>query len=493
MKFGLTLVLFSLTSPAWGRERKLNSLPVPAALSAGAEYACAIDEQGVKCWGKLGMWVPANLKNPRVVTVGNHHGCALDDEGVKCWSRFMSGGADVPPLKNPKAVSAGGNRTCAVDDEGAKCWEYDYSGHYDKIKIPPFIKPESLSVGAGHVCAVDEGQVKCWQYSLEQTAQVPSLNNPISVSAGGNGICALHRAGITCWGYDSVGHLYGEQLYSSKNPRSLSVGFSHFCAVGDEGLKCWNTFSDLAPYLRKPKLVSAGSDYTCVLDEQGIKCWGTGWSEHDPYEYHPVSGPVPGLAFPFATFPDPRFDLDQISTFLGIAQDVSTPSRSRIFLELKKFSDESLPTSNESNEVSVARYLLLALLSPAVFSGDTQYTKNTLVPAFSASMKDFEGALGYKGTQTISHSRLNNIVALQVTRAALTAVDDFLTQDDRAQLQSAHVIVDQALADPNEENILKVVVSLRDGSSIFRKLGKDSKSIFFRETFDLVLDWLGRS
>ena len=39
--------------------------------------------------------VPA-LKNPKMVSAGGVHTCALDDEGVKCWGGNENGQTDVP-------------------------------------------------------------------------------------------------------------------------------------------------------------------------------------------------------------------------------------------------------------------------------------------------------------------------------------------------------------------------------------------------------------
>ncbi|MDO9181919.1 MAG: RCC1 domain-containing protein, partial [Bacteriovorax sp.] len=82
-----------------------------------------------KCWGyKANEYVPANLRNPKMISAGSDHTCAIDDEGVKCWGANYYGQTDVPAnLKNPRMISAGSDHTCAIDDEGLKCWGEKHS------------------------------------------------------------------------------------------------------------------------------------------------------------------------------------------------------------------------------------------------------------------------------------------------------------------------------------------------------------------------------
>ena len=47
------------------------------------------------------------------VSAGYHHTCALDENGVTCWGDNTFGTTDVPSLSNPVAISAGGNHNCA--------------------------------------------------------------------------------------------------------------------------------------------------------------------------------------------------------------------------------------------------------------------------------------------------------------------------------------------------------------------------------------------
>src|SRR5262249_35444886 len=59
---------------------------VRAALALG-NHTCLLHVGEVSCWGRgtEGQTTVPALRNPTQVTVGDLHTCALDDDGVKCW------------------------------------------------------------------------------------------------------------------------------------------------------------------------------------------------------------------------------------------------------------------------------------------------------------------------------------------------------------------------------------------------------------------------
>ena len=67
------------------------------------------------------------------VSAGEQHTCALDDNGVTCWGYNGMGQTDVPALSNPTQVSLGGSHTCALDDNGVTCWG---SNNYGQTDVP---------------------------------------------------------------------------------------------------------------------------------------------------------------------------------------------------------------------------------------------------------------------------------------------------------------------------------------------------------------------
>ncbi len=306
-------------------------------ISAGSNYACAIDSEGsIYCWGgNYDSFVPVSidkrgiLKDKEIISVssGNTAACVLDTEGaVYCWGRNGSGelgdgkisDSSVPVevdrsgvLKNKKIVfiSAGGgyfdadsgeiSHTCAIDIEGtAYCWGGNGIGQLgndtqsdssvpvkvDKTGVLSGRKLNSISAGAFHTCAIDtEGKAYCWgwngygQLGVETETETDFSSVPVSV--------------------DTAGIMNGRKLVF------ISAGTFHTCAIDIEGVVyCWGYYiylgnGDLTPadiddvllpvkvdisgVLKDKKLVAVDTDdsHTCAIDNEGkAYCWGDGRS-----------------------------------------------------------------------------------------------------------------------------------------------------------------------------------------------------------------------
>lgn len=129
-------------------------------LAVGGSHTCAIDSaQGLLCWGKNEFGestVPKTLKNPRQVSAGFSHTCALDDNGVSCWGRGTEGQTTVPALSHPRYVQAGGYHTCALDDTGVVCWGDNSFGQSTVPKKQLNGRIASLATGLFHTCVVTQ-------------------------------------------------------------------------------------------------------------------------------------------------------------------------------------------------------------------------------------------------------------------------------------------------------------------------------------------------
>jgi hypothetical protein len=147
--------------------------------------------------------VHAGLVNPIAVAAGDAHTCALDDNGLQCWGRENYGQSTVPAgLADPVAVAAGYYHTCALDDNGLQCWG---DNNYGQSTVPAGLEdPVAVAAGYYHTCAIDDNGVQCWGWNDYGQSTVPAgLVNPVAVAAGRTHTCALDDNGVQCWGYTS--------------------------------------------------------------------------------------------------------------------------------------------------------------------------------------------------------------------------------------------------------------------------------------------------
>ena len=247
-------------------------------VSASTEHVCAIDDNGVACWGGSdpnGETNVPNLSNPSQVSAGRYNSCALDDNGVTCWGQDLGANQSViavPNLSNPKNVSLGDQFACSLDNSGVICWGYDGSG---QISVPNLSNPTQVDSGKWHACAVDDTGVVCWGHDADGKISPPNLSNPTQVSAGSWHSCAIDDTGVVCWGWNENGQ---GNVPSLSNPTQVSAGKYQTCAIDDSGVKCWgyNGSGEIdVPLLSNPIKVSASEDYTCALDDNGVACWGS--------------------------------------------------------------------------------------------------------------------------------------------------------------------------------------------------------------------------
>lgn len=246
---------------------------------SSAYHTCALDGDGVVCWGGKNydgeLDVP-QLRNPTMVAVGKDKTCAIDDSGLKCWGSNESGQNNVPELKNPTSVVIGAYVTCASHDLGVRCWgksKFNDSLPEGTINIK---NAKSVSIGQFIGCLIDTSVVKCWG-EPRYLRNMPAFSNPKVVTVGTFHACVLDDSGVKCWGNNDKNQLNVPFL---KNPKSISANNSVTCATEDSGIKCWGDDSDdiilNAPKLNKPTFVTVGSSVACALsDESGVICWGS--------------------------------------------------------------------------------------------------------------------------------------------------------------------------------------------------------------------------
>lgn len=203
----------------WGDNSKAQAM-APAGIfseiSAGARHACAVESQGVVCWGDDtaydGTFVgqtQAPDRSLRGIAAGWEHTCGLERDGkVTCWGRGTEGELDAPSGAFAQ-VCSGAYHSCALSNEGTvRCWGSNVEGDvFAGQASPPGGLPllQQISCGAAHTCALSvEGDVRCWG-RLEGTPFGSNNLDPGTqhrrVTSGDQGLCVERSDGPqVCFG-----------------------------------------------------------------------------------------------------------------------------------------------------------------------------------------------------------------------------------------------------------------------------------------------------
>jgi alpha-tubulin suppressor-like RCC1 family protein len=253
---GLFALAFSIVS--WSTDSHA------ALLDVGISHACAVVDQGVRCWGENAQ---GTLGNPKYLMSA----LAIDVLGLEPGTG-----------KGVSAVATGPHATCAVTNGGLICWGDNYAGQLGtggqagNVEVPTLVI--GLEPGAGH--------------------------DVTAVAVGNFHSCAVASGGVLCWGQNDQGQLgdgttasrttakavAGLEPGTGKGVLAIAVGVNHSCAAGIFGVKCWGrnihpTFGPsnqsalplLIPNLLGPiSVMDAADDTTCVVSGGQLQCWGDG-------------------------------------------------------------------------------------------------------------------------------------------------------------------------------------------------------------------------
>jgi len=456
----------------------------------------------LECWQRdggnnWGVEVP-RLQNPSIVTIGGYHACALDDHGVQCWGSNLSGQAEVPSLEHPFFVSASDQDTCAIDASGVHCWGSHYKYPDPDMAVFPKLKhPSFLSMGLQFTCALDDDGVRCWGNNSVGQTNVPALKHPTLVAAGVQHACALDEEGVHCWGDNKFGQTIVPAL---KQPSFLSASGNETCALDGDGVHCWGDgrFGQTnIPALRNPSLVLVGgAGQNCALDEDGVKCWGLGIYSPQQFEagkffMSNTSLMIdPGL-LEKPSSERPQFHLDQLDELNAVLSRVSNPSRALYFSRTGAFIHRELSLRERTYSLSLARYLMVKMLFPAILSNESSYGTQTLIPNVQHSMVKIEEELGVNDISHIPATSLTRKVALEAVRSALSVSSEFMSASDREKVAVCMRAVGQSLADPMDKLLLgSALAAIEVATPILQKLSANPKSAFLSQTLQVATGWL---
>ena len=215
-------------------------------------------------------YVPNDLVNPIDVATGDNHACAITDEGVRCWAigyreRLVT---TELALTSPTEVQALANSTCAIDQDHVSCWGVIYVGQTDALT--GLVNPRGLSFGGSHFCVITDAGLHCWGENDSGEGAVPSgLVAPIAVAAGSSQTCVIDEDTVRCWGANNAPVAI---VYS---PTEIAVNGENFCVVADLAVYCWGTGDSNGPLgvpidLVNPSGITVGNNFACALTDRRL-------------------------------------------------------------------------------------------------------------------------------------------------------------------------------------------------------------------------------
>jgi hypothetical protein len=229
-------------------------------LCAGIDYACALSQGRVYCWGnnsngQLGNGTTTNsstpvqvssLANVESIACGGNHACAITNNlfaTVQCWGyngygqlgNNSTADAHTPALANNLngivQLAASQNGTCALRADGTLfCWGDNGEGAVGIGTFANALVPTKVALsGVQQVAAQfdtfcvrrSDATVWCWgtdQYgdvgdgsgavAITSPVQVMGLPPSASIAAGGANACSVGTdLSLECWGNNSSGQI----------------------------------------------------------------------------------------------------------------------------------------------------------------------------------------------------------------------------------------------------------------------------------------------
>ncbi|MCA2960839.1 MAG: IPT/TIG domain-containing protein, partial [Silvanigrellales bacterium] len=289
-----------------------------ASIAVGGQHVCALDDRGMRCWGRgdkgeIGNSASTSVTTPTDVTYQNTNsrfnnvsgsigfqsvammaigGCGLlTDNTVMCWGyngngalgRGIAGSSylnsqRVTGLSNVKKLVAGQYHFCALLYDGnVKCWGYNNYGQLGdgtatNRNLPTSVVGLSgvsdLVAGQEHTCAIANGIPYCWGrgnnmqlgQNLAATSYIPvagtGIANAVAMAASVNASCAVLATGsVNCWGYGGRGAL-GNNSWTANSGTPVTVIGNSIANIVDIAV-AYETF--------------------CARNAAGsVWCWGTG-------------------------------------------------------------------------------------------------------------------------------------------------------------------------------------------------------------------------
>ena len=180
------------------------SLGGVTSIACGSNFACALHDGDVSCWGTmgsngaLGVAESLDLEGATAVYAGVHHACARVGSEYRCWGENSFNfatypgvdqlfdrrmGSDIvstttpvlaPDFAGAAALEVGSLFTCSVEcggvycqgvSEGAVCGNTPILGMEVPVRVANRVVdgvPSDMHAGLFHACLLRDGVVSCW-------------------------------------------------------------------------------------------------------------------------------------------------------------------------------------------------------------------------------------------------------------------------------------------------------------------------------------------
>lgn len=498
--FYKTIALSILFSSSFAMAKKVTHL------ISEQRYTCVFGEDLERCWGKEWKdsdWeAPLSLGNVSEIASTEYGFCAIVQEQIKCayYRRPLKPKMGVEyeilkGIKRPIKISAHDTDFCAIDDEGVKCW-----GRFGAVKrdvyAPRFKRPSSMLMvsflGSDGKCVIDGTKTRCWGEYFKKYIGGVRLTDVVSIAVDHFKICGLTLEGeIKC--QDNNDYIGADDEVKSpytlrylRGAKKLLKTRYRICVLADLDVQCldrWDHFETVSPVLKNPFLIAGGARQTCVADDEGIECWGEKGSSKMAYI---DLGP---------TMSAPNFVLKDLHIFLEAISKGSSPARTLLLSKISKYAktqETSKPqTPMEEFSKTASVYTLAKLLSSAIESGDSDYYRSKVIPAYQKSMDIIELELGIYELAGVPDLASTREAALKVIQSTVSVINEFLSSKDREKLSGVLRALGAAISNPmSDEKVSSLLDQLIENESIFGKLGNSRKANFLTQTLSIAQEFL---
>jgi alpha-tubulin suppressor-like RCC1 family protein len=224
----------------------VSSLSGATDLVAGGYMVCAQRAAGVACVGLDKTLPGAPTASVKALAAAGAHACAVVDDGVRCWGESSWAKTfAAPKLTGARGLSTTDSAACALLEDGAvRCWGRNDEGELGTAPdsddhatpvAPGVLRAVALSSAEAHTCALlGDKSVVCWgsntegelgrgtKTTSEKPARIPGLSAK-QVAMGAAHGCALTTGGdVVCWGNNRNGQLGDGSTESRDGPVRVS-------------------------------------------------------------------------------------------------------------------------------------------------------------------------------------------------------------------------------------------------------------------------------